>query len=109
MCDEAVDDCLAALKFIAEWSVTSKMLEKLLMLYTLMMIYSLPMKVWIKSHLLPIKNILAEDREKINLDNDNFDEDDPDSIIQIRFLVGVVDLKNAKLLKKISEELMLIA
>ena len=29
MCDETVDDCLAELKFIPDWSVTSKMLEKL--------------------------------------------------------------------------------
>ena len=29
MCDKAVDDCLATLKFIPDWFVTSKMLEKL--------------------------------------------------------------------------------
>ena len=29
MCDEVVDDCLAALKSIIEWFVTSKLLEKL--------------------------------------------------------------------------------
>ena len=29
MCDEAVDDCLAALKFIPDWIVTNKMLQKL--------------------------------------------------------------------------------
>ena len=28
MCDEAVDNCLAALKFIPDWFFTSKMLEK---------------------------------------------------------------------------------
>ena len=28
MCDEPVDDCLAALKFIPDWFVRSKMLEK---------------------------------------------------------------------------------
>ena len=27
MCDEAVDDCLAALKFIPDWFVTSKMIR----------------------------------------------------------------------------------
>ena len=30
MCNEAVDDCLAALKFIPDWFVTSKMIKKLL-------------------------------------------------------------------------------
>ena len=57
MCDEAVDDCLAALNFVTEWFVTSKMLEKLAILYTLMMIYSFIMEIFIKSHLLLIKNI----------------------------------------------------
>ena len=28
MCDESVDDCLAALKFIPDWFVPNKMLEK---------------------------------------------------------------------------------
>ena len=28
MCDEAVDNCLAALKFIPYWFVTSKILKK---------------------------------------------------------------------------------
>ena len=28
MCDEADDDCLAALKFVPDWFVTSKMLKK---------------------------------------------------------------------------------
>ena len=29
MCEEAIDDCLAALKFIPDWFVTNKMFEKL--------------------------------------------------------------------------------
>ena len=49
MCEEAVDDLLTALKFIPNWFVTSKMLQKLL--YSLMMIYSFLMKILIKSHL----------------------------------------------------------
>ena len=35
MCDEAVGDCLPTLKFIPDWFVTSKMINKLLTaLYT---------------------------------------------------------------------------
>ena len=35
MCDETVDDCLTALKFIPDWFVTSKMIKKLVTtLYT---------------------------------------------------------------------------
>ena len=30
MCDKAVDDCLAALKFVPDWFVTSKMVKILL-------------------------------------------------------------------------------
>ena len=30
MCDKAVNDCLAALKFIFYWFVTSKMIKKIL-------------------------------------------------------------------------------
>ena len=29
MCDEAVDDCLVALKVIPDWFVTSKLIKKL--------------------------------------------------------------------------------
>ena len=29
MCDEAVDDCLAALKFVLDWFALSKMIKKL--------------------------------------------------------------------------------
>ena len=58
MYDEAVDDCLATLKFIPDWFVTSKMLEKLDNgLHTLIMISSFPMKILMKLHLLPIKDI----------------------------------------------------
>ena len=27
MCDKAVDDCLAALKFVSDWFVTSKLIK----------------------------------------------------------------------------------
>ena len=29
MCDEAVDDCLSALKFVPDWFLTAKMIKKL--------------------------------------------------------------------------------
>ena len=29
MCDKAIDDCLATLKFVPDWFVTSKMIKKL--------------------------------------------------------------------------------
>ena len=58
MCDEAVDDCLVALKFIPDWFVTSKMLEKfdntLHADYDILFI----MKISIKPNLLISKDIL---------------------------------------------------
>ena len=43
------------------------------------------------------------DLNNVNLDS-NFDEYDPDTIISVRILLGILNLKNTKLfLKKISE------
>ena len=43
------------------------------------------------------------DLNNVNLDS-NFDEYDPDTIIRVRILLGILNLKNTKLfLKKISE------
>ena len=55
MCNEDVDDCLAILKFIPDWFVTSKMLEKFhnVLLDNEEMLFL--MKILIKSHFLPIK------------------------------------------------------
>ena len=57
MCDETVDHCLAALKFVPDWFVTSKMLEKfhnVLHNNDDILFYNEDL---IKSHLLLIKNI----------------------------------------------------
>ena len=85
MCDELVDECLTALKFIPDQFVTSKVLENLIMLYTLMMIYSSIMKILIKSYLL--LHIVTVDLDKVNLDNNNnFEEDDSDTNIHVGLL-----------------------
>ena len=55
LCNEVADDCPGAFEFIPDWFVTSKMLEKIMMLYSLMMIYSFWMKTLIKSHFVLIK------------------------------------------------------
>ena len=50
-------------------------------------------------------HILAVDLNEISLDEDNnFDEDDPDTIVNVRFWLGIIYLKNVKHLKKINEE-----
>ena len=54
-------------------------------------------------------DILIIDINNVNLDN-NFDEDDPDTIILIKFLVWHIKVKKRKALEKnISEELMPVA
>ena len=52
--------------------------------------------------------ILSVKLNNINLDN-NFDEDDPDTVILIRLLALHIKFKKRNTLKKRSEELMLIA
>ena len=44
-------------------------------------------------------NVLNIDPNKVNLDN-NFDEDDPDTIIHIRILAWQIKLEKQKALKK---------
>ena len=67
-----------------------------------MMISSFIMTILIKSHLFSCqRHILVVDLDKINLDNDkNFDEDDPDTIIHLRFLAWHSKSKKNKALKK---------
>ena len=98
MCDD--DNCLAALKFIPEWFVTSKMLEKLdnvLHADDDILFYN---KDFDKVTFISCQRyILTVDLDKINLDNDNnFDEDDPDTIIYVRLLAWWTKFKNRKAL-----------
>ena len=90
---EAVDDCLAALKFIPGWFVTSFM-----MLYSLMMICFF-IKILIKSHILVTKLVFtfSLDFDKINLDsNKDVDKDDPETIIHAKLLEKTNHLKRVK-------------
>ena len=87
-CDEAADDCLAALKLLPEWFATSKMVEKFdnssranddILFYN----EDFDRVTFISNQ----RHILAVDLDKINLHNDNnFDEDDSDTIIHVRLL-----------------------
>ena len=87
MCDEAVDDSPAALNLIPDWFVTSKMIKKHFtpqqaddkILYFNDDSYG---NVVFSCNEMGILNI---DIHNINLDN-NFDENDPDTIIYIRVL-----------------------
>ena len=88
MCDEAKDDCLAPLKFIPVWFVTSKMLEKFHDALnanddTLFFDEDFSKVTFFANQV----GILGVDLDKINLyDNNNFDEDYPETIIYVRHL-----------------------
>ena len=81
MCDEAVDDCLAALKFVSDWFVTSKMIKKL---FTAL--YANENILYCNEDFGNVVSnckemgILNIDLNCFNLDHNNFDQDDPDTI-----------------------------
>ena len=79
MCDKAVDDCPAALKFVPDWFVISKMIN--IPFAALNADDNSGNVVFICN----IMGIIKVDLNNINLDN-NFDEDDPETIILIRLL-----------------------
>ena len=98
ICDEAVADCLAALKFIPDWFVTNKILEKLdnsLHANDDILLFNKDFdKVFFITNQ---RHILILDLDKINLDNDNnFDEDDLDTIIHARLLAWCSKFKKHK-------------
>ena len=83
MCDEALDGCLAALKLIPDWFVTGKMLEKFhdaLLTKNNILFFD---EDFSKFTFFTFEmGILGVDFDKINLEDDNnFDEDDIETII----------------------------
>ena len=86
MCDEAVHDSIAALKLAPDWFVTIKIIKKLFTaLYAdenILYFNEDSGNVVCSCNEIGILNI---DLNNINLDN-NFDEDDPDTIIRITYL-----------------------
>ena len=100
MCDKAVYDSLATLKLILDWFVTSKMIKNL---YTAL--YADENILYFNEDSGNVvfncdgMGILNIDLNRINLDN-NFDEDDSDTIILIRLLVWHINFEKCKELKK---------
>ena len=110
MSDEAVDDTLTVLKLIPDWFVTCKMIEKLdTALYADEIILYFDEdsdNVVFSINEMGVFNI---DFNSINLDN-NFDKDNPDTIILIRLLAWHVKFEKRKAHKKgLNEESMEIA
>ena len=99
MCDEAGDYCLAALKLVPNWLVTSEVIKKLFIgLYAdenILYFNEGSGDVIFNCNEMGILNIDLY----IYLDN-NFDEDDPILLFLSDFWLGILNLKNAKNLKK---------
>ena len=87
---EAVNDCLTALNVIRDWFV--KCLKSFMKLYWLRMIYSFFDEDFGKVTFCANEMvILGAGLDNINFDDDNnFDEDNPETIIHVRILSVVV-------------------
>ena len=100
MCDEAVDDSLAALKFIFDWFITSKIIKELYTaLYADENIFYFNKDSGNYVFSCNEMGILNIDLNNINLDN-NFDEEDPNTIILIGLLACHIKFEKRKELKK---------
>ena len=129
MCDKAVDDSLGALlitalyaelyyiqhyKIIRNWFITSKMIKELFMLFRLILYDNKNILYFNEDSGNAVfscieMGILNIDLGNINLDN-NFDEEDPDTITLIRILAWHIKFEKRKAFKKtIIVELMPIA
>ena len=94
MCDKAVDDSLAALKFVPDWFITSKMIKKI---FTAL--YADENKVYFNEDSSNVTfscngiDILSANLKSIILDDTNYEEDDLDTIILIRLLALDVEFE----------------
>ena len=97
MCDKAVDGCLASLKFVPDWFVTSKIIKKLFAaLYAdENMLYfdkDSDNVVFICNEM----GIFNIDLNNITLGDSNYDKNDPDIIIHVKFLAWHIGFEKWK-------------
>ena len=99
MCDKAVDFYLITLMFVLDWFVTNKMLEKLYnSIFSNSNIFFHDAGSNIIIFLTDDMGFNTIDLNNVNLDYDNFNEDDPETVNHVRF--GVTNLNNAKHIKQ---------
>ena len=102
MCDETVDYCLAALKFVPDWFVTSEMIKKLSTAFyedeNILYFNEDSGNVIFYCNGMGILNV---DLNNINLDDTNYDEDDADAIILVRLLAWHIKFEKTKHLKNV--------
>ena len=101
MCDKVADDFLPKLKFVPDWLVTSKMIKTLNEdLFTndgIIFINEGPKNVTFFGGEMVI---LSVDFDENNLDEVNFDEDDPEAFIHVRLMAWCNRSKQCKPCKK---------
>ena len=101
MFDEAVYGYLAALKFVLDWFVTSKIIKKLrTALYADENIHNFNEYFSNAAFSCNEMGIIDIDLNNINLDDSNYDEDGSKTIIHIRHLAWHINLKKRKAHKK---------
>ena len=97
MCDKAVDDFLSVLKFVPDWYITSKMIKKLhSTLFSdddILFFDEESVNVTFFSDDI---GILSADLNSVNLDNANFDVDNPEMITHVRLMAWSNRLKQEK-------------
>ena len=111
ICDKVVDDCLAALKFVPAWFLTSKMIKKLFTaLYADGNILYFDEDSGNVTFCFNEMGTLSVNLNNINRDDTNNEEDDPNTIIHIRLLDRNIKFEKHKILKKeLNKELMPVA
>ena len=102
MCDEAVNGSIAALRFLSDWFVKSKMIKKF---FT--DIYADDNIICFNEYSGDVifccneMGILRIDLNNINLDNSNYDEEEPETIIHVRLLAWHIKFEKRKVIEKI--------
>ena len=88
MCDKTVDAFLPTLKFVRDWFVTTKMIKNLdhglFSNDSIIFVNEDSNNITLLSDEM---GFLSVDLNNINLDDANFDEDDPETIIHVRLMV----------------------
>ena len=101
MRNKAVYDFLPALKFVPDWFVTSKIIKKLLTaLYADNNILYFNEDSGNAVFSCNQMGILSVDLNNINLDDANYDEDVPETIIHITLLAWYIKFEKFKAIKK---------
>ena len=101
MCDEVLDSYLPILKSVSDWFVMNKIVERFDSSVFSNGDSFFMMQILILSHFLAmIWTLILQTLNSINLVNDSFDEEDPESIIHVRFMAWCNRFKQRKVCKK---------